>query len=100
MVVLKSSLLSLTTPFTTPYYADVLFFSLRSTANIIIPGQQLTIMGTRGLKIVRFRGRYFVYWNQYDSYPEVVDQRLVDQIPSDPEQYKRVLNFPLLQVTE
>jgi hypothetical protein len=50
-------------------------------------------MGTRGLKIVRFRGRYFVYWNQYDSYPEVVGKMLVDQISTDPEQYKRLLNY-------
>jgi hypothetical protein len=57
-------------------------------------------MGTRGLKIVRFRGRYFVYWNQYDSYPEVVGQMLVDQIPTDPEQYKRLLNYLPFQVTK
>lgn len=57
-------------------------------------------MGTRGLKIVRFRGRYFVYWNQYDSYAKVVGQMLVDQISTDPEQYKRLLNYLPFQVTK
>jgi hypothetical protein len=53
-------------------------------------------MGTRGLKIVRFRGRYFTYYNHYDSYPEGLGQALVDQIPADPEQYIRSLNTTLL----
>ena len=38
-------------------------------------------MGTRGLKIVRHRGRYYVYWNQFDSYPEGLGKDLVSEIP-------------------
>jgi len=49
-------------------------------------------MGTSGLKIVRFRGRYFVYDYNYDSYPEVLGQMLVEQIPADPERYKGSFN--------
>jgi hypothetical protein len=63
----------------------------------LVHGQHIAIMGTRGLRIVRFRSRYFVYWNQYDSYPEVLGQMLVDQIPTDPEQYKRTSNRVLLK---
>ena len=53
-------------------------------------------MGTRGLRIVRFRGRYFLYWNQYDSYPEGLGKKLVDQVPTDLEQYKSLLSCLLL----
>lgn len=49
-------------------------------------------MGTRGLRIVRFRGRYFVYYNNYDSYPKGLGRQLVGGIPADPEQYKGTLN--------
>jgi hypothetical protein len=49
-------------------------------------------MGTRGLKIVRFRGRYYVYYNSYDSYPQKLGQLLVEQIPADPRQYESLLN--------
>jgi len=40
-------------------------------------------MGTYGLLIVRFRGRYFVYRNSYDSGPEVLGRKLVAQIPAN-----------------
>jgi hypothetical protein len=49
-------------------------------------------MGTRGLRIIRFRGRYFVYYNNYDSYPEGHGRELASNIPTDPEQYKGALN--------
>ena len=46
-------------------------------------------MGTRGLKIVRFHGRYYVYYNHFDSYPRGLGRILVDEIPTDSELYKR-----------
>lgn len=48
-------------------------------------------MGTRGLRIILFRGRYFVYYNQYDSYPIGLGKELVSNVPTDPEQYKEWL---------
>lgn len=48
-------------------------------------------MGTRGLSIILFRGRYFVYYNHYDSYPIGLGKELVSNIPTDPEQYKKWL---------
>ena len=44
-------------------------------------------MGTRGLRIVRHRGRYYVYWNQYDSYPEGLGKEIVSEIPKSPEAF-------------
>jgi hypothetical protein len=45
-------------------------------------------MGTGGLKVVRFRGRYFAFANFYDSYPIILGRLLVDQIPADAVKYK------------
>ncbi|PYH42134.1 uncharacterized protein BP01DRAFT_418233 [Aspergillus saccharolyticus JOP 1030-1] len=45
-------------------------------------------MGTRGLMFVRYRGRYFVYYNHWDSYPEGLGRELIDTIPTDPTQYQ------------
>ncbi|KAF3482372.1 F-box domain-containing protein [Arthroderma uncinatum] len=45
-------------------------------------------MGTRGYKIVRHRGRYWVYYNHYDSYPSYLGKNLLAVIPVDPEGYK------------
>lgn len=45
-------------------------------------------MGTRGLVFIRCRGRYFVYYNQYDSYPEGLGEAIVAEIPEDPEKYR------------
>lgn len=45
-------------------------------------------MGTRGLVIYRCRGRYFIYYNQLDSYPEGLGETVVHTIPEDPEEYK------------
>jgi hypothetical protein len=54
-------------------------------------------MGTRGLRIIVFRGRYFIYYNHYDSYLEGLGKDLVSNIPTDPEKYKGTLNTaPLL----
>ncbi|KAL9033475.1 MAG: hypothetical protein Q9214_007499, partial [Letrouitia sp. 1 TL-2023] len=48
-------------------------------------------MGTRGLKVYRFRKRYYIFYNQYDSYPEGLGKTLVQEIPADPEEYKEWL---------
>ena len=45
-------------------------------------------MGTRGLRIVRHRGRYYVYWNQYDSYPEGLGKEIVSEIPKSPKAFE------------
>ncbi|KAM5431570.1 hypothetical protein McanMca71_004805 [Microsporum canis] len=45
-------------------------------------------MGTRGYKIVRYKGRYWVYYNHYDSYPENFGVKIVSRIPVDPAEYK------------
>lgn len=48
-------------------------------------------MGTRGLEIVRFRGRYYVRWHKYDGYFEGLGAQIVASIPSDPDEYQRWL---------
>ncbi|KAI1415131.1 hypothetical protein F5Y13DRAFT_178533 [Hypoxylon sp. FL1857] len=49
-------------------------------------------MGTRGLYIYIWRGRYYVYYNRWDSYPKVLGRVLVSVIPSDPDEYKEWLS--------
>ena len=44
-------------------------------------------MGTRGLRIVVFRGRYFVYYIPYDAYPEGVGEQFVRKVPTTTEAY-------------
>ena len=48
-------------------------------------------MGTRGYKIIRFRGRYYCFYNHFDSYPDFFGASLVSEIPSDPEEYQKWL---------
>ncbi|KAI0183734.1 hypothetical protein EV127DRAFT_464848 [Xylaria flabelliformis] len=48
-------------------------------------------MGTQGYSIVRFRRRYYVRWNQYDSYFEGLGAKIVASIPADPEAYQQWL---------
>lgn len=48
-------------------------------------------MGTRGYKIIRFRGRYYCFYNHFDSYPDCYGAGLVSEIPSDPEEYQKWL---------
>ncbi|KAJ5754834.1 hypothetical protein N7533_004377 [Penicillium manginii] len=48
-------------------------------------------MGTRGLEIVRFRGRYYIRWHQFDSYLEGLGAKIVASIPSDPVKYQKWL---------
>lgn len=45
-------------------------------------------MGTRGLEIVRFRGRYYIRYHQYDSYFEGLGAKVIAKIPADPEEYQ------------
>ena len=49
-------------------------------------------MGTRGYRIIRFRGRYWIFYNHWDSNPHGLGQWLVDSIPADPEQYQKWLH--------
>lgn len=48
-------------------------------------------MGTRGLRIVKYRGRYWIFYNHYDSYFEGMGDSLVGIIPTDPEGYQKWL---------
>ena len=48
-------------------------------------------MGTRGCRIIRFRGRYWIFCNHWDSYPDGLGKWLVNSIPTDPEQYQNWL---------
>ncbi|KAK3363722.1 hypothetical protein B0T25DRAFT_528341 [Lasiosphaeria hispida] len=50
-------------------------------------------MGTRGLSIVRFRGRYYVRYNRYDSYFEGLGAEIVASVPADPEGYRKWLDL-------
>lgn len=45
-------------------------------------------MGTRGYRIVKFRGRYWIFFNHWDSYLERMGTSLVQSIPTDPEEYR------------
>ncbi|KAI0556198.1 hypothetical protein F4679DRAFT_23113 [Xylaria curta] len=45
-------------------------------------------MGTRGLYAWKWREKYYVYYNNYDSYPSGLGKSLVTGIPSDPERYR------------
>lgn len=48
-------------------------------------------MGTRGYRVIRFRGRYYRFYNHFDSYPEGLGTEIVSQIPTDPESYQQWL---------
>lgn len=48
-------------------------------------------MGTRGFRIIKFRGRYWIFYNHWDSYPEGLGKSLVESIPTDPEDYQKWL---------
>ncbi|KAF1960912.1 hypothetical protein CC80DRAFT_489144 [Byssothecium circinans] len=45
-------------------------------------------MGTRGLYAYKYRGRYYVYYNHWDSYPEGLGKELAGNVPSDPDKFK------------
>ncbi|KAF8465796.1 hypothetical protein DFH94DRAFT_352945 [Russula ochroleuca] len=40
-------------------------------------------MSTRGYKVFRYKGRYFVYYNHSDSYPSVFGLSVLHEIPRD-----------------
>ncbi|KAJ8127722.1 hypothetical protein O1611_g5914 [Lasiodiplodia mahajangana] len=45
-------------------------------------------MGTRGFKVYKWQGKYYVYYNHWDSYPSGLGRILLSSIPSKPEQYR------------
>ena len=48
-------------------------------------------MGTRGFRTIKFRGRYWIFYNHWDSHPYGLGQWLVDSIPADYGQYQKWL---------
>lgn len=48
-------------------------------------------MGTRGYRVVRFRKRYYRFYNQWDSYPEGLGKDLACGIPKDSQAYQKWL---------
>lgn len=46
-------------------------------------------MGTRGYRIIKFRGRYWIFYNHWDSYPEGMGNSLVEGVPEDPEEFQK-----------
>lgn len=48
-------------------------------------------MGTRGYRIIKFKGRFWIFYNNYDSYPDGLGKSLVNGIPVDPEEYQKWL---------
>lgn len=48
-------------------------------------------MGTRGLRVVRFRKRYYKFYQQYDSYPTGLGSEVAVNIPADAAKYQEWL---------
>ena len=48
-------------------------------------------MGTRGLRVVRFRKRYYQFYQQLDSYPEYLGSKIAATIPTDAVKYQEWL---------
>ena len=48
-------------------------------------------MGTRGLRVVRFRKRYYQFYQQFDSYPEGLGSEVAASIPADAVKYQEWL---------
>lgn len=48
-------------------------------------------MGTRGYRVIRFRKRYYRFYNHWDSYPEGLGKTIASQIPEDPAAYQEWL---------
>lgn len=48
-------------------------------------------MGTRGYRVIRFRGRYYRFYNHWDSYPEGLGKEIAEGIPADPAAYQEWL---------
>lgn len=49
-------------------------------------------MGTRGFKTIRYRGRYYCFFNRLDSYPEGLGREIQHEIPEAPEAYAKWLS--------
>jgi hypothetical protein len=50
-------------------------------------------MGTRGYVALRFRAKYYNFYNQFDSNAEHLGKKLINTIPTDPEEYSS--KFPI-----
>lgn len=48
-------------------------------------------MSTRGFRIIKFKGRYWIFYNYQNSYPDGLGDWLVESIPADPEEYQKWL---------
>lgn len=49
------------------------------------------VMGTRGYRVIRFRKRYYRFYNHWDSYPEGLGKTIASGIPADPAAYQEWL---------
>lgn len=50
-------------------------------------------MGTRGFIVYRIRGRYYVTYNHWDSYPTNLGRSIVGGIPVDREKFEGLYNI-------
>ncbi|KAL8671580.1 MAG: hypothetical protein Q9168_003924 [Polycauliona sp. 1 TL-2023] len=57
-------------------------------------------MGTRGLKVWRYRKRYFPFFDGHDSYPSNFGRSIIKSIPTNPQIYKRWLEEKRNEVEE
>lgn len=48
-------------------------------------------IGTRGFQIIKFKGRYWIFYNHWDSFPDGLGNSLVESIPENPEKYQKWL---------
>ena len=48
-------------------------------------------MGTRGFRVVRFRKRYYIFFNRLDSYPEILGTDIAAEIPGNAAEYQEWL---------
>ena len=53
--------------------------------------KKVEVMVTRGYRIIKFRGRYWIFWNNINSYPSGMGESLVNRIPSEPEEHGKWL---------
>ncbi|MCJ1438457.1 hypothetical protein MMC27_007847 [Xylographa pallens] len=57
-------------------------------------------MDTRGYYAYRFRGRYYILYRHYDSYPEGLGAWIVQSIPQDSEKYQQWLKAQRTKFTK
>jgi hypothetical protein len=55
------------------------------------------IVGTHGFEVVRFGGKYSVFYRHYDSYPEGLGSEIVAKIPTDPQSYAGKVSLTLFE---